>query len=371
MTLPFVNPGLLAGEREALVKALYTVATGPEQRFILGRRTAELEKALRDLLGVGDAIACGSGTGALTLALRALRTGPGDEVIVPAFGSEPLAGAVVGIGATPVFADVHPDTMVIDVDDVARLITARTRAIVPAHVFSTMADMPALTALADRHGIDVVEDAAIAQGAVLNGRPAGLWGDVGLYSFFPVKPLGMPGEGAVVLTDDAELARQVRMLRNHGQDGVHRFLHHTVGYNSRFDELMALFQLERLPGLSELVARRARIVDYYTERFTPLRDRGIAAPAPGRNGRCCYVYALQVDERDRMRAHLAGRGIGSHVHYPVPLPRLGAFARFAEAGRVWPGAEAASTRHLAIPLGPGMSEAEAARIADAVCEFGA
>ncbi|HEX5541788.1 MAG TPA: DegT/DnrJ/EryC1/StrS family aminotransferase [Micromonospora sp.] len=368
MTVPFFNPELLASERETLLKSIYEVATDGEQRFILGRRTAEMEKALRDQLGVGDAIACASGTGALTLALRALRIGPGDEVIVPAFGSEPIAGTVLDVGATPVFADVDPVAMVIDVADVERLITERTRAVVPAHVFSMMADMPALTALAARHGIEVLEDAAIGQGAVLNGRPAGLWGVLGLYSFFPLKPFGMPGEGAVVLTNDADLGRRVRMLRNHGQDGVHRFTHHMIGVNSRFDEILAHFQLQRMPELAQRLEQRALVVDYYTERFTPLRDHGVIAPPFGRDGRCCYVYALVVAERDRMRAHLAERGVGSYVHYPVPLPRLAAFAPYADGGD-WPGAERASAQHLAIPLWGGMTEAEMTRVADAVCDF--
>lgn len=369
MTLPFFNTRLLDGERDILLKAVHQVATDPEQRFILGRRTVELEKALREQFGAGDVVVCGSGSAALVLALRALGVGPGDEVIVPAFGSEPLAGSVVAVGARPVFADVDPQTMVLDVDDAERLITDRTRVVVPAHTFTAMADMPALVELAGRHGIAVLEDAAIAQGAALAGRHAGRWGEVGLFSFFPVKPLGMPGEGAALVTDDPEISRAVRMLRNHGQDGVHRFLHHTVGYNSRFDEVLAQFQLNRLPVLPTLVEQRMRVVDRYTQAFAGLAHRGVRAPAAGHDGRCCYVYAIQVAERDRMRAHLARRGIGSHVHYPVPLPRLSAFADLAPTGRGWPGAEHASARHLALPLWPGMTDAEVARVVDAVCGF--
>lgn len=369
MTLPFANAALLSDEREALLKAVQEVATDPEQKFILGRRTAELERLLGERVGVGEVVACASGSGALTLALRALGVGPGDEVIVPAFGSEPLAGTVVAVGATPVFGDVDPETMVLDPADAERLVTERTRAIMPAHAFTVMADMPAFVELAARHGLALLEDSAIGQGAVLHGRPAGTWGDVGLYSFFPVKPLGMPGEGAVVLTDDPEIARTVRSLRNHGQDGVNRFLHHTVGFNSRFDEVQAGFQLSRLPSFDTLLEQRLRLVERYDTAFAPLRDRGVVAQPPGRDGRCSYVYAIQVAERDALRAHLASEGIGSYVHYPVPLPRLPAFAAFAPAGRDWPGAAHASARHLALPLWPGMTGAEATRVVDAVLRF--
>jgi dTDP-4-amino-4,6-dideoxygalactose transaminase len=369
MTLPFFNPGLLSDEREALLKAVQEVATDPEQKFILGRRTAEMEARIRERTGVRDVIACASGSGALTLALRALGVGPGDEVIVPAFGSEPLAGAVVAVGATPVFGDVDPETMVLDPVDAERLVTERTRVVMPAHAFTVMADMPAFVELAARHGLALLEDSAFGQGATLGGRPAGTWGDVGLYSFFPVKPLGMPGEGAVVLTDDEETGRKVRSLRNHGQDGINRFLHHTVGFNSRFDEVQAGFQLARLLSFDTLLEQRMQLVEGYDTAFAPLRGRGVVARPPGRDGRCGYVYAVQAADRDGLRAHLARQGIGSYVHYPVPLPRLPAFADLAPAGRDWPGAAQASARHLALPLWPGMTGAEAARVIDAVRRF--
>ncbi|GLZ36442.1 DegT/DnrJ/EryC1/StrS family aminotransferase [Actinokineospora sp. NBRC 105648] len=369
MTLPFFPPDLFDNERDALLDIVRRTGLSPSQKFILGERTAQFEDALRAETGAAEVIACSSGTSALTLVLRAMDIGPGDEVVVPAFGCAPLASSVVSVGAVPVFADVHPWTMVVEPYEVARAITARTAAVMPAHMFSVMADMPTMRELARRHDVRLVEDSAVAQGGVLGGVPAGRWGDAGVYSFVQVKTFGTVGEGGAVVTDDAELGRTVRMLRNHGQDGRARFVHHLVGYNSRFDELVAEFQLHRLPGLAGRLARRAEIADYYTERFTPLVERGVQPPPPGRDGRCFYVYSLLAERRDALKAHLLTRGVGSHVYYPAPLPSQPAFARFARPGQYWPHAELASARTLALPIYPHLTDAQVEHIADAVCDF--
>jgi len=368
-TLPFFPPDLFEADRDALLAIVRQVAASPDQKFILGSRTAELERALREQTGAADAIACSSGTGGLNLSVAALGIGPGDEVIVPAFCCQPVASSVANAGGTPVFADVDPWTMVMDPADTERLVTERTKAIMPAHVFSIMADMPAFTDIGRRHGIPVIEDAAVAEGAVLGDTPAGRWGDLGVFSFFQVKAFGTAGEGGVVLTDDPELGRRVRMLRNHGQDGVHRFQHHLVGQNSRFDEILAAFQLHRLPGFADRLERRARIADYYTERFAALADRGVLAPPPGRDGRCYYVYSLLVRRREDLRSYLTERGIGTHVYYPVPLPRQPAFAAWAPEGADWPNAQQVSDRNLAIPIWPHLTDADVQYVAESVCEF--
>jgi dTDP-4-amino-4,6-dideoxygalactose transaminase len=364
-TLPFFPPDLFEADRGTLVDLVRDLGTSADQRFILGPRTEAFEAALGATLGGASVVTCGSGTSALTLTLAALTVGPGDEVVVPAFGCAPIASAVVTAGATPVFADVRADTMTLDPDLAEAAITRRTKALLPAHQFSTMADMPAFEALAARNGVRLVEDAAVAQGAVLRGRPAGTWGDAGVFSFVQVKSFGMPGEGGAVITGDAGVAATVRMLRNHGQDGRRRFVHHRIGHNSRFDEVMAAFQLHRLPGLAARLDRRARIAEYYTERFTPLAAQGIRPPPNARDGRCHYVYCLRVERRDALGDHLAAHGVGTHVYYPAPLPAQPAFA----TPGAWPNAEAASRTILALPIYPHLTDAEVEHIADTVCQF--
>lgn len=367
--LPFFPPDLFDEDRDRLLETVRRVGTDPAQKFILGARTAEFEAALRAHTGAADVIACASGTGALMLVLRAMDIGSGDEVVVPALGCAPLAAAVVNVGAVPVFADVHPWTMVVEPYEVEAAVSEATAAIMPAHMFSVMADMPTLRALADRHGVRLVEDSAVAQGGVLGGVPAGRWGDAGVYSFVQVKTFGTVGEGGAVVTDDPEIAAAVRMLRNHGQDGRTRFVHHEIGYNSRFDEILADYQLHRLPGLAARLQRRARIADYYTQRFAPLVEHGVQAPPAGGDGRCHYVYCLLAERRDELRHHLAQRGVGTHVYYPTPLPAQPAFTQYARGRRFWPHAELAGARMLALPIYPHLTDGQVEHIADAVCAF--
>ncbi len=369
LRIPFFPPDLFEDDRAVLLRLLRECGANPAQRFILGEQTARLERELTEQLGAADVVACSSGTSALTLVLAAMEIGPGDEVVVPAFGCAPLASCVIEVGARPVFADIDPWTMVADPASVESRITGRTKALMPAHMFSVMADMPAFTALAERYGLRLLEDSAVAQGAVLAGRPAGLWGEAGVYSFVQVKSFGMPGEGGVVVTRDAELGRTLRMLRNHGQDGRQRFTHHRIGWNSRFDELQAAFQLHRLPGLPARLERRAQIAEYYGSRFAALADRGVLAPPPGTEGRCYYVYTVLAERRAALRDHLAARGIASHAYYPQALPRQPAFAPFAREGDSWPAADRAAERALSLPVYPHLSDAEVELIADAVCDF--
>ncbi|ATE55148.1 DegT/DnrJ/EryC1/StrS family aminotransferase [Actinosynnema pretiosum] len=368
-TVPLLPTDLFDDDREVLLGLLHEVATDPEQKFVLGWRTAALERAIRDSVGAADAVACGSGTSALVLALKAFGVGPGDEVVVPAYGGAPLAAAPVLLGATPVFADVDPRSLVVDPAEVESLITGRTRAVVPAHALSTMADMPALRRIATTAGVRLLEDSAAAQGGVLGGRAAGAWGDAGVYSFAQAEAFGMPGEGGVVVTGDPALGRAVRVLRDHGQDGVRRSVHRTVGWNSRFDEVMAAFQLHRLPGLPERLDRAARIGDYYAERFAHLPPLGITPPPPGRDGRCPSAYSLLAERRDELRDHLLANGVGCHAHHPAPLPHQPAFAPHADRRRDWPNARRGCERSLAIPINPRLTDAQVEHVADQVCRF--
>ncbi|GAA3863897.1 DegT/DnrJ/EryC1/StrS family aminotransferase [Streptomyces sedi] len=368
-TVPFFSPRLFEEERARILELIHEVGTAPEQRFLLGAHTRALEDALSRELSGAHVVACGSGTGALVMALSALGVGRGDEVVVPALGCAPLAAAPVALGAVPVFADVDPVTLTMDPEDAERRVTGRTRAVVPAHLFSTMADMPRLRALTDRHRLRLLEDSAVAQGAVLDGVPAGLWGDVGLYSFVQVKTFGMPGEGGVVVTRDPELAARVRLSRNHGQAEGERFRHRAVGHNSRFDEVQARVQLARLPDLAARLARRAQLVDRYDASLAPLAGRGVLAPPSGRDGRFGYVYTVLADDREGLARALREDGVDSHVYYPRALPRHAAFRPFAPEGARWPRAESAADRMLSLPLHPDLTDAQLARVVDAVRRF--
>ncbi|MFD4157505.1 DegT/DnrJ/EryC1/StrS family aminotransferase [Streptomyces hydrogenans] len=364
--VPFFPPDLFHEDRDTLLRLLYEIGTGADQKFILGDHTRRFEDALRARLGATDVIACSSGTSALHLILTALGIGPGDEVVVPAFGCAPLAAAVLHAGAVPVFGDIDPRTLTLDPADAEARVGTRTKALMPAHMFSVMADMPRFVTLAVTHGLRLIEDSAVAQGAVLDGVPAGLWGDAGLYSFVQVKSFGMPGEGGAVVTRDEETARTVRMLRNHGQDGVHRGLHHLIGVNSRFDEIQAAFQLHRLAGLTARLERRARIAAHYTEHLAGLP--GLTTPPPGTDGRCYYVYTLLADDRDALRDHLSAAGVDTHVYYPRTLPEQAAFAPVAAArpGPGLPHARDAARRHLSLPVHHRLTDAQVEHVTEAV-----
>ncbi|MER6691814.1 DegT/DnrJ/EryC1/StrS family aminotransferase [Streptomyces minutiscleroticus] len=367
--VPFFPPDLFAADRGLMLDLLQRIGRAPEQRFVLGEHTRRLEELLRERYGAADVVACGSGTSALTLVLGALGIGAGDEVVVPALGCAPLAACVTGVGAVPVFADVDPHTLTVDPCQVERRITVRTAAVMPAHLFSAMADMPRFVDLARRRGVRLVEDSAVAQGAVLDGRPAGLWGEAGVYSFVQVKSFGMPGEGGAVVTRDADLGRRVRMLRNHGQDGHRRFVHHLVGHNSRFDEIQAAFQCRRLAGLSARLRRRTAIAEHYTEQLAPLAAYGVRTPPPGREGGCPYVYTVLAERRNRLARHLRRHGVDSHVYYPLPLPHQPAFAPYTAPGDRWPHAERAARHMLSLPLYPHLTDGQVNRVVAAVKDF--
>lgn len=364
---PFFPPAVFGHDIDAALRIMWELGTGVAQQFTLGSAVSELEAAIRGGTGARHAVACGSGSAALTLALAALGIGRGDEVIVPAFGCQPVAGAVVNAGAVPVFADVGERTWVIDPAAVAAAVTPRTVAVLPVHVFSVMADMPCLTALARRHGLKVVEDAAVAAGAVLGTVPAGCLGDAGVFSFSPFKPFGTCGEGGIVLTGDAEVARRCRLLRDHGGAGSSGA--ELIGFSSRMDELPARFLLHRRATFAERLERKKEIAEFYTHALAPLAGAGLLSlPPEGAEGRWCHVYAVATDRRGELREHLASRGVDTHVYYPVPLPSQPAFARFARGMR-FPGAETAGRANLALPAHPGLTGRDVAYTADAIHEF--
>ncbi|HEV7806217.1 MAG TPA: DegT/DnrJ/EryC1/StrS family aminotransferase [Solirubrobacteraceae bacterium] len=354
-----------AADRQAVKDLLREVAASGE--FILKRRVQEFEQQLCAQIGVAHAVCVSSGTSAIHVAIAALGAGPGDEVLTPAFSFHSSATPIALLGAKPVFVDVGKDFLV-DPERIADAATQRTRGIVPVHLFSAMADMPAIASLARGSGWWVLEDSAIALGMSWDDVAAGRWGDLGLFSFHPAKPLPGVTDGAAIVTDDEELAQRCRMLRNHGQDGVTRFLHHLVGFNARMDDVNAGLLSRRLRGYREWTIVRREIARRYDEAFADLTP-ALCTPSTTPCERVYYTYVVRSPERDALERHLAASGIETVVYYPRPLHLQRSFAFLGHREGDFPNAERAAREALALPLYPSMPAGDVDRVVDAVRAF--
>lgn len=352
--IPYFPQGTLFPERAVVHQLVREAAVSGD--YILKSKCRALEEEVCDVTGAQEAIAVASGTAALTLCLQALDIKAGDEVIVPAFCFVSCVNAVINLGATPVFADCAGGQAVVGADEIAACITPRTRAIVVAHLFTWLADMPLIMSVAKRAGVPVIEDAAVALGAHVQSKPAGLWGDIGFYSFFPVKPVGGLGEGGMIVGADPELMRTCRWLRNHGQDGIVRFKHHLMGHNCRMDEIAAGFLLHRLKTAPQRLQRRAEIAAGYVARLSRLAPRLVLPPCGGERG-LNYVYVVQSEQRDELAGYLRERGVQTHIYYDPITPEQAVYARYAGRGQ-FPNAARIARRHLALPLYPELTQSQ-------------
>ena len=333
-------------------------------RFIFGPEVEALEAEVASYCGARHAVGVASGTDALHLALRGLGIGPGDEVIVPAFTFIATAEVVVYCGATPVFVDINPEDFALDPEAAGAAVTSRTKAIIPVHVFGHPAPMEEIGALAARHGLAVVEDAAQAFGARCEGRVVGSLGHAGCFSFFPTKNLGAFGDGGMVVTDDEALADRLRQLRHHGES--RRYHHRMVGYNSRLDALQAAVLRAKLPRIEEWNTARRRVAAAYTEGLAGLA--GLACPTEAEGVRHVFhQYTLRVNKgRDALRERLAEKGIGSAVYYPLPLPAQEAFEGEAGSEGRYVESERAAREVLSLPMFPELTDGEVERVVRAV-----
>lgn len=331
--------------------------------FILGREVAAFEQEFAKLIGSAHAIGCGNGTDALELALTAVGVKPGDEVITVAHTFAATAEAIVRVGATPVFVDVAADTLLMDVAQVERAVSARTRAIVPVHLYGSCVAMKPLVALGRRHGLKIVEDAAQAHGAIVDGLRAGSHGDVATFSFYPGKNLGAVGDAGMVVTSDAEIARQVRAARDHGRSG--KYEHETVGRNSRMDGLQAAVLRVKLRHLERWNDRRRQLAARYRFLLEDLPEIAPVEPSPGEP--VYHLFVVQCDRRDDVRHTLDAAGISTGVHYPVPLHLQPAFAGNARPGSL-PVTERAADRILSLPMFPEMEDADVDRVVAALSQ---
>jgi dTDP-4-amino-4,6-dideoxygalactose transaminase len=351
-------------------------------RFILGPEVEQFENAAAAAAGVRFGIGMSSGTDAILAALMALDIGPGDEVICPSLTFFATAGCITRLGAQPVFADSCPECFNLEPHTLEPLITPRTKAIVPVHLFGQAADLDPILDLARRHNLAVVEDAAQAFGAEYRGRPVGSFGHFATISFFPTKNLGALGDAGLLVTDDPALAEKARLLRNHGMHP--KYFHGMVGGNFRLDALQAALLAVKLPYLAEYSARRRRNASEYTRALTPFRHGGsveIVPPAthPDRT-HIVNQYTIRVrrgphwrhvdSPRDRLRQWLAGRGIAAEIYYPVPLHAQECFRRFGPYPAL-PVAEAAAGEVLSLPVFPELTAEEHAAVVTAIAEFAA
>jgi dTDP-4-amino-4,6-dideoxygalactose transaminase len=333
--------------------------------YVLGSELTQFETALASYLDVRHAIGVNSGTDSLLIALRALDIGPGDEVILPAKSFFATAEPVMHLGAKPVFVDIDPVSYTLDPAAVSSKISARTKAIIAVHLYGLMADVKALSTLARKKRIPLVEDMAQAIGSTCEGKKAGSWGEIACLSFYPTKNLGACGDAGAVLTSNGRLAERVRSLRNHGAKV--KYQHEEVAYNSRLDEIQAAILRLKLPHLEEWNQKRRQLAGQYTDA---LKGLPIILPQelPGRL-HVYHLYSIQSEKRDDLKSFLQEEGISTGLHYPIPLHLLPALKGLGHRAGDFPESEDLARRTLSLPLYPFMSSDDVLYVADAVRRF--
>ncbi len=332
-----------------------------ESAFVGGRWLEQFEAQWADYCGVRHAVGVANGTDAIELVLRGLGIGTGDEVIVPANTFVATAAAVVAAGATPVFVDVDPGTLLITEASVLAAIGRSTAAVIVVHLYGQPVDIDAIRPVTDRHGIAIIEDAAQAHGAIGVRRRVGSLARAGAFSFYPGKNLGALGDGGMVTTDDYVLAQRVRTLGNHGR-GNAATEHIDIGRNSRLDGLQAALLSEKLPDLDRFNARRRQLANQYRQRLAD-SPVSLVETRPGVDP-VYHLLVVQVDDRDQFRQRLAARGVETSIHYPVPCHRQPAFERFGPG--YLPVVERAASRLVSLPLFPTMTDEQVNRACDII-----
>ncbi len=360
-SVPFLN---LTGEFERLADEwLQSVReTGRSGAFILGPNVQAFEQEVAEYVGVRHAVSVANGTDALVLSLRALGIGPGDEVITTPYTFYATAEAISVVGATPVFADILHESFTLDPQSVRERIGARTRAILPVHIFGHPVHMDILRDIATEYGLALVEDCAQAFGADVGGRKVGGLGDTGCFSFYPTKVLGCYGDGGIITTDRDDIAEHLRRLRNHG--AVQPFIHTEIGYNSRLDEIQASLLRIKLRSIDDAIAGRRKVAASYTER---LQGRIAAVPEiPAWGGHAYNLYTVRLDDRDAVRQRLADNKIGNSLCYPEGLHLQEVYRDLAYAPGSLPVTEKASLEALSLPIYPGMPESHIDRVCEVI-----
>jgi dTDP-4-amino-4,6-dideoxygalactose transaminase len=331
-------------------------------QFVLGPEVSEFEKNFATYCGASECVALNSGTSALHLALLAAGVEPGDEVITTPFTFVASVAAILYAGARPVLVDIDPHSFTLDPSKIESAITARTKVLLPVHLYGQPADMDPIMEIARRRNLIVIEDAAQAHGAQYKGRPAGSIGQMACFSFYPGKNLGAYGEGGAVTTNNSEYARTVRMLRDWGQD---RKYHHLLrGYNYRMEGFQGAVLGVKLRHLEQWTEARRKLVEQYNRL---LSDCELELPAEMSWARHVYhVYTIRSKERDRLQKSLADEGIQTGIHYPVPVHLQPAYADLGYETGSFPQAETAAKQVLSLPLYPELSSQAVTQVADAI-----
>lgn len=337
--------------------------------FVGGRKVTEFESAFAEYCGADHAIGCGNGLDALSQILEAMDIGPGDEVIVPANSFVASAQAITMVGATPRFVDCDPASHLVRPENIEAAITARVRAVMPVHLYGNVADMDSIMQLAGRHGLFVVEDACQAHGAYYNGRRVGSLGHAAAFSFYPTKNLGGLGDGGAVVTNDPDLARRIRMLNNYGAEVKYR--HILPGRNTRLDPIQAAALLVKLPLLDEWNARRRDLAARYMDGLAGLTDHLTLPETTAGATPVWHVFAVRVrrGRRDKLAEHLERCGIGTNIHYPIPIHRQKAYEGQAFANLSLPIIEQAAGELLSLPLDPFHYDTEIDNVIAKIWEF--
>lgn len=354
------------------------------QYFILGPEVTAFEEKIADYLGAKNALGVSSGTDALLLALMALEIGPGDEVIIPTFSFFATAGVVARVGATPVFADILPESYNIDPVEVERKLSEKTRAIIPVHLFGQGAEIERIVDVASRAGVPVVEDAAQAIGGVDDrGRSLGTVGNIGCFSFFPSKNLGAFGDAGLVVTDDPELFEKMNLMRVHGAAQAYR--HELIGGNFRIDAIQATVLSTKLPHLEEWSMGRRRNASLYRRLLVeggvslsgglhPDDSHPVALPvetvaSDSGLGHIYNQFVIRVVDREGLTSHLKESGIGHSIYYPLPFHHQPCFAEYVGVNDAFPVADRAAAEVLALPIFPELTEEQIARVAEVILDY--
>ena len=333
--------------------------------YIGGDEDKEFEKRFAAYCGTEYCVGTGNGLDALTLVLKALGVGPGDEVIVPANTFIATALAVSRNGAKPVLVDAKEDTFTIDPETVEEVISDRTKVIMPVHLYGLACDMDSILQIAERHNLKIIEDCAQAHGAKYNGRIVGSFGMAAGYSFYPGKNLGALGDAGAVVTNDPVLAERIRALGNYGSD--HKYHHIYEGCNSRLDEFQAAFLSVKLSHLDRMNAERRRIAGRYLAGIH--NEKVILPTVPYYAEPVWHVFGIRCNERDRLEAYLNTKGIGTNKHYPVPMHLQECYQHLGYHEGDFPVAEAISRTELSIPLYYGLTDAEIDYVIDVINRF--